>query len=92
MEQFCSKTSVKHQVLKAYIVYTSNAKTDEAFALSLCTSLLQNVADGDTAPKSVIQHYKQSFSGFVVKLTEEEAERMAGFVLKVSDISLNALV
>ncbi|KAF7831009.1 cucumisin-like isoform X1 [Senna tora] len=68
----------KRTIRTTYIVYTGNAKTDEDSALSLYTSLLQNVGDGGAAPKSVIQHYKRSFSGFVVKLTEEEAERMAG--------------
>ncbi|KAG4946792.1 hypothetical protein JHK87_042799 [Glycine soja] len=32
----------------------------------------------NAAPKSVLHHYKRSFSGFVVKLTEEEANRIAG--------------
>ncbi|XP_061349605.1 cucumisin-like isoform X2 [Gastrolobium bilobum] len=51
---------------------------DEASALTLYTSMLQEVADSNAEPKSVLHHYKRSFSGFVVKLTEEEADRMAG--------------
>lgn len=64
--------------LKTYIVYTGNSKTDEASALSQYTSLLQKAADSDAAPKAVLHHYKRSFNGFVVKLTQKEAERMSG--------------
>ncbi|KAK4277905.1 hypothetical protein QN277_015826 [Acacia crassicarpa] len=64
--------------LKTYIVYTGNIKTDEASALSQYSSLLQKAADSGAAPKTVLHHYKRSFNGFVVKLTEKEAERMSG--------------
>ncbi|KAG5105891.1 hypothetical protein JHK82_042861 [Glycine max] len=36
----------------------------------------------NAAPKSVLHHYKRSFSGFVVKLTEEEANRIADLLNK----------
>ncbi|KAH1093334.1 hypothetical protein GYH30_039200 [Glycine max] len=64
--------------LKTYIVYTGNSMKDETSSLSLYQSMLQEVADSNAAPKSVLHHYKRSFSGFVVKLTEEEANRIAG--------------
>ncbi|XP_054796518.1 cucumisin-like [Prosopis cineraria] len=63
---------------KTYIVYTGNSKTDEASALSQYTSLLQKVSDSDAVPKSVLHHYKRSFNGFVAKLTEKQAETIAG--------------
>ncbi|KAI4306766.1 hypothetical protein L6164_030015 [Bauhinia variegata] len=40
--------------------------------------MLQEVAESDDVPKLVLHHYKRSFNGFVAKLTEEEAKRMAG--------------
>ncbi|KAI4306763.1 hypothetical protein L6164_030012 [Bauhinia variegata] len=64
--------------LKTYIIYTGQSNVDEAAALSLYTSMLQQVADSDAVQKSVLHHYKRSFNGFVAKLTEEEAKRMAG--------------
>ncbi|TKY56800.1 Cucumisin protein [Spatholobus suberectus] len=64
--------------LKNYIVYTGNNMKDEASLMSLYKSMLQEVADSNAAPKSVLHHYQRSFSGFVVKLTEKEADRIAG--------------
>ncbi|KAJ1422275.1 Peptidase S8/S53 domain [Sesbania bispinosa] len=64
--------------LKSYIVYTGDSMKDEASALTLYTSMLQEVADSKAESRSVLHHYKRSFGGFVVELTEEEAERMAG--------------
>ena len=32
----------------------------------------------NAVPKSILHHYKRSFGGFAVKLTKEEADRMAG--------------
>ncbi|XP_027336441.1 cucumisin-like [Abrus precatorius] len=64
--------------MKSYIVYTGNSIKDAASALTLYTSMLQEVADSNAEPKSVLHYYKRSFGGFVAKLTEEEAKRMAG--------------
>ncbi|KAJ1379189.1 Peptidase S8/S53 domain [Sesbania bispinosa] len=64
--------------LKSYIVYTGDSMKDEASALTLYTSMLQEVVDSKAESRSVLHHYKRSFGGFVVELTEEEAERMAG--------------
>ncbi|XP_027368499.1 cucumisin-like [Abrus precatorius] len=72
----CHSTSSKD--LKTYIVYTGNSMKDEVSLLSLHKNMLQEVSDSNAAPKSVLHHYKRSFGGFSVKLTEEEAERMAG--------------
>ncbi|XP_054796520.1 cucumisin-like [Prosopis cineraria] len=64
--------------LKTYIVYTGNSNSDEASALLQYTSLLRKAADSDAAARSVLHQYKRSFYGFVVKLTQKEAERMSG--------------
>ncbi|CAJ1863124.1 unnamed protein product [Sphenostylis stenocarpa] len=71
--QLCHSSSQ----LKSYIVYTGNIIKDEASMLALYSSMLQEVADSNTEPKSVQRYYKRSFSGFVAKLTEEEANRLA---------------
>ncbi|KAL9332566.1 hypothetical protein ACSQ67_002176 [Phaseolus vulgaris] len=63
--------------MQSYIVYTGNAMKDEDSALALYSSILQEVADSKAEPKSVLQHYRRSFSGFAAKLTEEEANRLA---------------
>ncbi|KAK7276330.1 hypothetical protein RIF29_17469 [Crotalaria pallida] len=72
----CHSTSLND--LKTYIVYTGNSVTDEASSLSLYKNMLQQVSDSNDVPKTVLHHYKRSFSGFVAKLTEEEADKMAG--------------
>ncbi|KAK7305805.1 hypothetical protein VNO77_43717 [Canavalia gladiata] len=77
---FTSSLPICHSTssTKSYIVYTGNSMNDGASALTLYTSMLQKVADSNAEPKQVFHHYKRSFSGFVAKLTEEEAKRMAG--------------
>ncbi|KAI4357342.1 hypothetical protein L6164_001298 [Bauhinia variegata] len=69
---------------KTYIVYMGSGKIDEASALSLYTSMLQEVADSNAEPKLILHHYKRTFNGFAVKLTEAEAERIAGLNSVVS--------
>ncbi|KAE9591275.1 putative cucumisin [Lupinus albus] len=64
--------------MQTYIVYTGSNMINEASALSIYTSMLQKVSDSNAKPRSVLHHYKRSFGGFVVKLTEEEADTMAG--------------
>ncbi|XP_028797591.1 cucumisin-like isoform X1 [Neltuma alba] len=76
----CHSSSSDHPNVRhssTYIVYTGNTKTDEASALSQYTSFLLKVSDSDGVPKSVLHYYKRSFSGFVAKLTEKEAETMS---------------
>ncbi|KAI4313539.1 hypothetical protein L6164_026512 [Bauhinia variegata] len=62
---------------KTYIVYMGSGKVDEVSALSLYTSMLQEVVDNKAAQRPILHHYKRSFNGFVVKLTEEEVKRIA---------------
>ncbi|KAL2317181.1 hypothetical protein Fmac_031057 [Flemingia macrophylla] len=64
-------------MMQTYIVYTGKGVKDEATLLSLYKSMLQEVEDSNAAPRTVLHHYKRSFGGFVVKLTKEEADRMA---------------
>ncbi|KAI4313545.1 hypothetical protein L6164_026517 [Bauhinia variegata] len=54
-----------------------SGKADEVSALSLYTSMLQEVVDSKAAERPILHHYKRSFNGFVVKLTEEEVKRIA---------------
>lgn len=39
------------------------------------------------APDALLHSYKKSFNGFVAKLTEEEAARMAGIVIRCISLS-----
>ncbi|WJX58795.1 hypothetical protein P8452_44211 [Trifolium repens] len=64
--------------MKTYIVYTGNNINDETSSLFLFQNMLQQVAESSSIPRPILHHYKRSFGGFVVKLTEEEADRMAG--------------
>lgn len=43
----------------------------------------------DFEPKAILHSYKKSFNGFVIKLTQEEAGRMAGTIvfLLISNIT-----
>ncbi|KAK1549997.1 hypothetical protein Q3G72_012108 [Acer saccharum] len=45
---------------------------------ALHMSMLRQVAGRNVGPESLLYHYGKSFDGFVVKLTEEEAKKMAG--------------
>ncbi|KAK1572031.1 hypothetical protein Q3G72_026533 [Acer saccharum] len=45
---------------------------------ALHMSMLRQVAGRNFGPESLLYHYGKSFDGFVVKLTEEEAKKMAG--------------
>ncbi|XP_059434013.1 cucumisin-like [Corylus avellana] len=63
---------------KAYIVYMGNRKMDEVSTSSLHTSMLQDVIGSNVGLDSLLYSYSRSFSGFAVKLTEQEAKKMAG--------------
>ncbi|KAG6734934.1 hypothetical protein I3842_01G294400 [Carya illinoinensis] len=63
---------------KAYIVYMGERRQDEASTSSLHTSMLQEVVDSNTGAEYLLYSYKRSFNGFAAKLTEEEAQKMAG--------------
>ncbi|KAK4835176.1 hypothetical protein QYF36_006359 [Acer negundo] len=45
---------------------------------ALHMSMLRQVADRNIGPESLLYNYRKSFDGFVVKMTEEEAKKMAG--------------
>ncbi|KAL0003222.1 hypothetical protein SO802_017003 [Lithocarpus litseifolius] len=64
------------QERKAYIVYMGNRR-DEISTSSLYTNMLQEVIGSHIGPESLLYSYKRSFHGFVVELTEQEAQKMA---------------
>ncbi|XP_050904344.1 cucumisin isoform X3 [Lathyrus oleraceus] len=64
---------------KTYIVYMGDHPKgiDPATLPSLHTTMAQNVLGSDFEPGAILHSYKKSFNGFVVKLTEDEAETLA---------------
>ncbi|CAK8538233.1 unnamed protein product [Lathyrus sativus] len=64
---------------KTYIVYMGDHPKgiDPATLPSLHSTMAQNVLRSDFEPGAVLHSYKKSFNGFVVKLTEDEAETLA---------------
>ncbi|KAG4402663.1 hypothetical protein GLYMA_02G252302v4 [Glycine max] len=52
---------------------------DPASLPSLHMTMAQKVLGSDFEPEAILHSYKKSFNGFVIKLTEQEAEKMAGF-------------
>ncbi|KAL5102338.1 hypothetical protein RYX36_006665 [Vicia faba] len=69
---------------KIYIVYTRDTIKDEAASLIHYNYLLQQATDSNSTAKTILYYYWRSFNGSVVKLTEKEADRMAGLVGVVS--------
>lgn len=63
---------------KSYIVYMGDRPSHRSSTSLLHSSMLQDVIGSDSATRSVVYRYKRSFNGFVVDLTEEEAQKMAG--------------
>ncbi|KAG6728686.1 hypothetical protein I3842_02G185200 [Carya illinoinensis] len=63
---------------KVYIVYMGERQGDEDTTSSLHTSMLQEVIGSSAGPESLLYSYKRSFSGFAAKLTEQEAQQVAG--------------
>ncbi|XP_022746937.1 cucumisin-like [Durio zibethinus] len=63
---------------KSYIVYMGDRPSDGSSISLLHSSMLQDAFGSQFVTKSVIYSYKRSFNGFVVELTEEEAQKMAG--------------
>ncbi|XP_024029247.1 cucumisin [Morus notabilis] len=65
---------------KAYIVYMGDItpQSEQSTSAPLHMSMLQNVVGRDVAPGSLLHSYKRSLNGFVAKLTEKEAQEMAG--------------
>nr|AEM42989.1 cucumisin [Siraitia grosvenorii] len=62
---------------KIYIVYMGSKLEDTASAHLYHRAMLEEVVGSTFAPESVIYTYKRSFNGFAVKLTEEEALKIA---------------
>ncbi|XP_038892506.1 cucumisin-like [Benincasa hispida] len=62
---------------KIYIVYMGRKLEDPDSAHLHHRAMLEQVVGSNFAPESVLYSYKRSFNGFVVKLTEEEAEKIA---------------
>ncbi|KAK4774380.1 hypothetical protein SAY86_009315 [Trapa natans] len=62
---------------KEYIVYMGDRLKDVSSTASLYLSMLRNVISSNVAPDSVLYSYRRSFSGFVVRLTEEQARNLA---------------
>ncbi|PON49818.1 Subtilase [Parasponia andersonii] len=63
---------------KAYIVYMGDKEQIEpSTSPHLHMSMLQKVAGSNVAPGSLLRSYRRSFSGFVARLTEKEAQQMA---------------
>ncbi|TKY53554.1 Cucumisin protein [Spatholobus suberectus] len=63
---------------KTYIVYMGDHPKGMQSTELLHISMVQNILGSKFAPDALLHSYKKSFNGFVVKLTEEEAVRMAG--------------
>lgn len=63
---------------KTYIVYMGDHPKgmDSTSIPSLHTAMAQNVLSSDFKPEAILHSYK-NFNAFVMKLTEEEAEKMA---------------
>ncbi|TXG49867.1 hypothetical protein EZV62_025742 [Acer yangbiense] len=64
--------------IQAYIVYMGSKPKGQLSTSALHMSMLRQVAGRNFGPESLLYHYRKSFDGFVVKLTEEEAKKMAG--------------
>ncbi|XVE69291.1 hypothetical protein DITRI_Ditri09bG0140000 [Diplodiscus trichospermus] len=63
---------------KSYIVYMGDRPSDGSSASLLHSSLLADAFGSEFITKTVVHSYKRSFNGFVVDLTEEEAQKIAG--------------
>ncbi|KAK8592124.1 hypothetical protein V6N13_062710 [Hibiscus sabdariffa] len=71
-------TGLSQSDKKSYIVYLGNLPKGESSTTSLHNNMLQDVFGSDPVAKSVLYSYKRSFNGFVVELTEDEAQKIAG--------------
>ncbi|XP_028776217.1 cucumisin-like [Neltuma alba] len=64
--------------IRTYIVYMGDhAKEMKDVAELHHTSMVQKVLGRNFAPETLLHSYKKSFNGFAVRLTPEQAERMA---------------
>ncbi|ESW17469.1 hypothetical protein PHAVU_007G242100 [Phaseolus vulgaris] len=63
---------------KSYIVYMGDCHKGVESTESLHISMVQNILGSKFPADTLLHSYKKSFNGFVAKLTEEAAVRMAG--------------
>ncbi|XP_028779726.1 cucumisin-like, partial [Neltuma alba] len=63
---------------KTYIVYMGDHPKEMKVAELHHMSMVQRVLGRNFAPESLLHSYKKSFSAFAVRLTQKQAERMAG--------------
>ncbi|KAL5567622.1 hypothetical protein UlMin_024197, partial [Ulmus minor] len=61
-----------------YIVYMGDTPKGDVSIPSLHRNILQQVVGSDIASRCLVHSYKRSINGFVARLTEEEAQEMAG--------------
>ncbi|XP_031274042.1 cucumisin-like [Pistacia vera] len=72
------KHTVSQDNRQAYIVYMGNRPEGQIISTAaLHISMLRQVLGSNIGQESLLRSFKRSFQGFVVKLTEEEAQRMA---------------
>ncbi|KAL5733136.1 hypothetical protein ACOSQ2_032828 [Xanthoceras sorbifolium] len=74
---FISQTASQDKK-QEFIVYMGSKATGQISTSALHMSMLRQVAGRNFGPESLLYNYRKSFDGFVVKLTEEEAKKMAG--------------
>ncbi|PON53866.1 Subtilase [Trema orientale] len=77
---FIQHTAAQNDSRKAYIVYMgdSDQQSEPSTSSPLHTSMLQKVVGSNVASGSLVRSYKRSFNGFVARLTDKEAQNMAG--------------
>ncbi|KAJ0100792.1 hypothetical protein Patl1_06471 [Pistacia atlantica] len=72
------KHTVSQDNRQAYIVYMGNRPEGQIISTAaLHMSMLRQVLGSNIGQESLLRSFNRSFQGFVVKLTEEEAQRMA---------------
>ncbi|KAF7831005.1 cucumisin-like [Senna tora] len=68
--------------MQTYIVYMGDHPKGTRVTKLHHMSMVQKVLGRNFAPEALLHSYKKSFNGFVARLTEDEAERMAGYSTK----------
>lgn len=81
----CSSTpSHSQDDRKSYIVYMGDRPKSEFSASSLHLNMLQEVTGSNFSPESLLHSFSRTFNGFVVKLSEDEVEKLAAMSSVVS--------
>ncbi|KAK8491083.1 hypothetical protein V6N11_047126 [Hibiscus sabdariffa] len=74
-------------ILKVYIVYMGDRPNGEFSAEKLHSNILEQ-ALGSGGSSSLLHSYHRSFNGFVAKLTEDDAKKLAGpYLATVTNVS-----